>query len=155
MSTKVFLKAILPVGLLLVVFLAAPIVSGKSALAPARGNAVTAMGQDASFKIDPRSARPELNNLAGSDYIERHPSNYFAGSDYIDRHPLVVSIENFTGSDWIERHPANLFSVVNKDILAGSDYIERHPSNYFTGSDYGERHPSRYYAGSDWIERQP
>ena len=83
------------------------------------------------------------NNLAGSDWIERHPSvrrqkvyagsnwierylgrNIYAGSDYIERHPSTVSSVNYSGSDWIERHP----SKVSFDKYAGSDWIERHPN---------------------------
>ncbi len=87
MSTKVLFKTMVPLGLLVVVFLAAQIVSGKPASAPVKENAITVQSQDAAFKIDPRSASPKSNNLAGSDWIERHPSNYFAGSDFFERHP--------------------------------------------------------------------
>lgn len=153
MSTKVLLKTVLPLSLLVVVFLAAPIVSGKSALAPAGESPITVQNEAVSFKIDPRSASPKLDNLAGSDWIERHPPVVasianLVGSDYIERHPSSF----FTGSDYIERHPSNFF--------AGSDWIERHPpvvasTANLAGSDYIERHPSNFYDGSDWIERHP
>lgn len=35
----------------------------------------------------PRAIVPQLS-LAGSDWIERHPTNYFTGSDWIERHPV-------------------------------------------------------------------
>jgi hypothetical protein len=57
---------------------------------------------------------------AGSDWIERHPSNYFKNSDWIERHPTVAA---------------------NQETYYGPDYIERNPSNYYDNSDWIERHP--------------
>ena len=37
---------------------------------------------------------------AGSDYIERHPSNYYIGNDYHQRHPF----DPYAGSDYFEQH---------------------------------------------------
>jgi hypothetical protein len=158
MSTKVLFKTLVPFGMLVVIFLAAQIVSSKSASAPASGDAVKVLVVAGPDMIKQRSDNLRAINYARSDYIERHPSNFFVGSDYFERHPGVVIAENdLAGSDWIERHPA---AATRTNFFAGSDWIERHPSaatriNYFAGSDYFERHPSNYYAGSDWIERQP
>jgi len=123
MSSKVQLNIIIPIGLLVLVFLAVQGLSRISALTPARGNA-----------IDARS-------LAGSDWIERHPValklNFYAGSDWIERHSPSLSSKSLAGSDWVERHPP----VVSKaGFYAGSDLVERHPSIYYTGSDWIERH---------------
>ncbi len=113
-------------GLLVVVFFAAQIVLRTSAFAPAGSDAMA------------------VRNLAGSDWIERHPngfrSNYFSGSDWIERHSPVLRSNYFAGSDYIERHPP---VVLDAKAYAGSDWIERHPSNYYTGSDLFERHPIR------------
>ena len=123
MSSKVQLNIIIPIGLLVLVFLAVQGLSRISALTPARGNT-----------IDARS-------LAGSDWIERHPValklNFYAGSDWIERHSPSLSSKSLAGSDWVERHPP----VVSKaGFYAGSDLVERHPSIYYTGSDWIERH---------------
>ena len=126
MSTKVQLNLIVPIGLLVLIFLAVQGLSRISALTPARGNT-----------IDARS-------LAGSDWIERHPValklNFYAGSDWIERHPPSLSSKSLAGSDWFERHPQ---VVVKAGFYPGSDFAERHPSNFYTGSDWIERHPGQ------------
>jgi uncharacterized protein YbdZ (MbtH family) len=84
--------------------------------------------------------------LAGSDWIERHPTvvrpeNYYFGSDWIERHPVAARPVNYyIGSDWIERHPT---VVRPANYYIGSDWIERHPQDPYAGSDYIERHPSQ------------
>jgi len=139
MSTKVLFKTLVPFGLLVVIFMAAQIVSSKSASVPAAGNAANVLIMAGPDMIKQRSDNLRSTNYALSDYIERHPSNFFAGSDYIERHPpIVIDANYFVGSDWIERHPAAATRT-----------------NFFAGSDWIERHPSKYYVGSDWIERQP
>ena len=139
MSTKVLFKTLVPFGLLVVIFMAAQIVSSKSASVPAAGNAANVLIVAGPDMIKQRSDNLRSIYYARSDYIERHPSNFFAGSDYFERHlPVVTDANNYVGSDWIERHPA---TAVRTDFFAGSDWIERHPS--------------KYYVGSDWIERQP
>ncbi len=40
--------------------------------------------------LDPRIPQANtlsMNNFTGSDWIERHPSNYYRNSDWIERHP--------------------------------------------------------------------
>ena len=126
MSTKSLLRIVITAGLLVVVLLSIQVLSSKSASDAISGDTKT------------------KERLAGSDWIERHPTvvrpaNYYVGSDWIERHPSVVRPANYyVGSDWIERH----LSVVR-------------PANYYALSDYFERHPQDPYAGSDWIERHP
>jgi hypothetical protein len=75
----------------------------------------------------------------GSDWIERHPSNYYIGSDWIERHPATASGAGiYDNSDWIIQHMSD---SARAKYYAGSDWIERHPSNYYAGSDWIERHP--------------
>lgn len=104
MSKNLSLKIIVVFGLLAVVltFLGVHFVPRSSA---------TSLGKQSSA-LDAR--------LAGSDWIERHPSNYYKNSD------------------WIERHPT---TVINHETYYGPDYIERNPSNYYDNSDWIERHP--------------
>ena len=123
MSTKVLFRIMIAFALLAVIFAAVQAVSSSSALAPEEAEAI----------IDPR--------LSGSDWIERHASNYYAGSDWIERYTGryslgVVAANYYAGSDYIERHPA----AAKSTNLTGSDWIERHPSNYYSGSDWIERH---------------
>jgi len=121
MSTKALLRIGISAVLLVVIVLSVQVFSSKSAPGLNTGTAMTE------------------EKLAGSDWIERHPSNYYVGSDWIERHPSVIHPANYyVGSDWIERHPS-----------------PTHPANYYVGSDWIERHPSNYYTGSDWIERHP
>lgn len=122
MSTKSLFKIMIAFGLVVVVFLAVQTEFRTSALSLAKGEAMI------------------TRSLAGSDWIERHPSNYYAGSDWIERHPVSLRLNKYIGSDWIERHPS---PTVDAAAYAGSDWIERHPSKYYTGSDWIERHSNQ------------
>ena len=91
MSTKFFLRVLIVCCLVVVVFLAVEVIYQSNASASVAKTVET----------DPR--------LAGSDWIERHPSTALHNAD------------TYVNSDWIERHPSTYY--------AGSDWIERHPGS--------------------------
>lgn len=84
MYTNDLMKKVILAGLLVVVLLAAYVINTTSALDPNTEDVKTS------------------EKLAGSDWIERHPSAYYAGDDYYARH----RVDPYAGSDWIERHPS-------------------------------------------------
>jgi|MudIll2142460700_1097286.scaffolds.fasta_scaffold865801_2 hypothetical protein len=102
MNTKVLRRMIVVSGLLAAICLAVLVLTQTTTSARVGEDAMT------------------VQRLAGSDWVERHPSRYYEGSDWIERHPTVIhGPEYYLGSDWIERHPSNYYT--------GSDWIERHP----------------------------
>jgi hypothetical protein len=128
MTKKGLIKFVVVFGLLatVLIFLGVNYVPLTSASSSSDGSALNAV------------------KYAGSDYVERHPSNYYSNSDWIERHPSSVADPAiYAGSDWIERHPS---IVHGPEYYVGSDWIERHPT-VVQGSEY--------YFGSDWIERHP
>lgn len=103
MSTKGIVRVIIAAVLFVAIAVAIPVLITKSAPDTTYNEAVT------------------NERLAGSDWIERHPSNYYIGSDFYERHrPTPYPANYYDGSDYYERHP--------NDPYAGSDWIERHPS---------------------------
>ena len=95
MSAKRLLRIVILVGLIVAVFLVAPVLASKSEPATVLANPV------ARERVD------KSDNIYLNPPVQL-PAHYYVGSDYIERHPVVAPPDNYyTGSDWIERHPSS------------------------------------------------
>jgi len=91
MSTKTILKVALAFGVLAIVliFLGVNYVPRIFAASSANNHLVNSIEQARPNYIDelyPRAISIQQSYF-GSDWIERHPSNYYAFSDWVERHP--------------------------------------------------------------------
>jgi len=108
MANKSLLKFVVAFGLLaiLLIFLGVNYVPRISASSSSTNNTVDAMNQAGSDYINqyyPRAILPQ-GYSTGSDWLNHHPyeitsSLDYTGSDWIERH----SSNYYTNSDWIER----------------------------------------------------
>lgn len=100
MSNKILLKSLVAFGILamLLIFLGVNYVPRISALSSAKENVADAA------------------RYAGSDWTERHPSNYYSNSDWIERHPVDADIQsNEAQKKALEADP-NRFLAENPEI---------------------------------------
>jgi hypothetical protein len=91
MATKTILKVALAFGVLAIVlvFLGVNYVPRIFAASSANNRQVNSIVQarpNYNNEIYPRAILIQQSYL-GSDWIERHPSNYYAFSDWVERHP--------------------------------------------------------------------
>jgi hypothetical protein len=89
--------------------------------------------------------------LAGSDWIERHPTsigaNKYTGSDWIERHPTSIGANKYTGSDWIERHPTGIPDSAARLQMGNTSGLEAGNSISENGHTYaGTGDPFRFRA---------